>query len=55
VEIWPISYSDVLRHPIPMSWNTTLSPLRNRQARGFLLWPGVFTVRQTFDTPSKLA
>jgi len=23
--MWLISYSDVLRHPIPMSWNTTLS------------------------------
>ena len=47
MEIWPISYSDVLRHPIRMSWNITLSPLRNLQARGIFLWPGfVFAGRR---------
>ncbi len=35
-----MGYADVLRHPIPMSWNTTLSPLRKSQVRGYFLWPG---------------
>ncbi len=32
--MWLIGYADVVRHLIPMSWNTTLSPLRSEVALG---------------------